>query len=115
MKSFIRVMKALSDPNRVRVLKLLQNNELCACEIQGLLGLAQSTISKHMKLLEDAGLVDKKRQGAWIIYTLADGSESVYAETMLLELHHWLENDKELNRMRKILPDVAVLRDGCPK
>ncbi|MBW1637181.1 MAG: winged helix-turn-helix transcriptional regulator [Deltaproteobacteria bacterium] len=115
MKSFIRVMKAVSDPNRVRVLKLLQANELCVCEIQGLLGLAQSTVSKHMKLLEDAGMVERKRQGTWIIYNLADGSESVYAETMLLEIRHWLENDKELNRMRKALPGVAVLRDGCPK
>ncbi len=115
MKSFIRVMKAVSDPNRVRVLKLLQGNELCVCEIQGLLGLAQSTVSKHMKLLEDAGLVERERQGTWIIYKLADGSESIYAETMLLELRHWLENDRELKRMRKALPDVAVLRDGCPK
>ena len=115
MKSLIRVMKSLSDPNRVRVLKLLQEKELCVCEIQGLLGLAQSTVSKHMKLLEDAGMVERKRQGTWIIYNLADGSESVYAETMLLEMRHWLEDDKELNRMCKALPDVAVLRDGCPK
>jgi len=115
MKQFIRVMKALSDPNRVRVLKLLEEDELCVCEIQSLLGLAQSTVSKHMKLLEDAGMVERKRQGTWIIYNLADGSESVYAETMLLEMRHWLENDEELNRMRKALPEAAVLRDGCPK
>ena len=49
MKTFIRVMKALSDPNRVRVVKLLQNGELCVCEIKEILGLAQSTVSKHMK------------------------------------------------------------------
>ena len=57
-------MKALSDPNRVRVLKLLQTGELCVCEIQKVLGLAQSTVSKHMKLLEDADLVARKRQGS---------------------------------------------------
>jgi len=115
MKQFIRVMKALSDPNRVRVLKLLEEDELCVCEIQSLLGLAQSTVSKHMKLLEDAGMVERKRQGTWIIYSLADGSESVYSETMLLEMRHWLENDEELNRMRKGLPEAAALRDSCPR
>ncbi len=110
MKAFIRVMKALSDPNRVRVLKLLQGEELCVCEIQNVLGLAQSTVSKHMKLLEDAGLVDRKRQGTWIIYSLANGSETEYAGTILAELRHWLNSDEELEQMRKALPEAAVLR-----
>lgn len=112
MKSFIKVMKALSDPNRVRVLKLLKGKELCVCEIQAVLDLAQSTVSKHMKLLEDAGLVDRSRQGTWIIYSLADGSESVYAQTMLLEIQHWLDDDQELKRMYAAMPDAMVLR-GC--
>ena len=111
VKTFIRVMKALSDPNRVRVIKLLQDGELCVCEIQNVLELAQSTVSKHMKILEDAGLVDRKRQGTWMIYSLASGSESVYANTMLTELGHWLDDDKELEQMRKTLPEAIVLRD----
>ncbi len=115
MKTFIRVMKALSDPNRVRILKLLQGEELCVCEIQEVLGLAQSTVSKHMKLLEDAGLVEKKRQGTWMIYSLADGSESVFAKKMLNELRDWLDDDIELNRMRKGLPAAAALRYCTPK
>ena len=115
MKTFIRVMKALSDPNRVRVLKILQAGELCVCEIKEVLGLAQSTVSKHMKILEDAGLVEKNRQGTWMIYSLADGSESVYAETMLIKLNDWLDNDKELDRIHKALPAAAVLRDYAPK
>lgn len=115
MKSFIRVMKALSDPNRVRVVKLLQTGELCVCEIKEVLGLAQSTVSKHLKILEDAGLLEKKRQGTWMIYSLADGSESMYAESMLTQLSDWLDNDNELDRMRQALPAAAVLRDCAPK
>lgn len=111
MKPFIRVMKALSDPNRVRVVKLLQTDELCVCEIQEVLGLAQSTVSKHMKILEDAGLVERKRQGTWIIYSLADGSESEYAAAMLATVGKWLEKDNELNRMRKALPAASMLRN----
>ncbi|GBE12699.1 HTH-type transcriptional repressor CzrA [bacterium BMS3Abin13] len=110
MKSFVRIMKALSDPNRVRVLKLLQAGELCVCEIQAVLGLAQSTVSKHMKLLEDAGLVERRRQGTWILYSLADGSESEYAAAMLAGLSHWLDDDEELVRMPKALPVAANLR-----
>ena len=56
MKKFIKVMKALSDPNRVKMVKLLQHKEMCVCEIQAALGLAQSTVSKHLKILEEAGL-----------------------------------------------------------
>ena len=115
MKTFIRVMKALSDPNRVRVVKLLQTGELCVCEIKEVLGLAQSTVSKHMKILEDAGLVEKNRQGTWMIYSLADGGESQYAKTLLIELNDWLENDSELDRMRKALPAASVLRYCAPK
>jgi len=115
MKTLIRVMKALSDPNRVRVIKLLQSGELCVCEITAVLGLAQSTVSKHMKLLEDAGLVRKNRQGTWMIYSLADGIESEYTKTMLDKLCNWLEDDSELDRMRKALPAAAVLRECAPK
>ena len=114
MKKFIRVMKALSDPNRVRVLKLLQAKELCVCEIQSVLGLAQSTVSKHLKILEDAGLVDRRRQGTWIIYSLADGSDSPYAAAMLQELSGWLDEDGELTAMFAALPGAAVLRDCRP-
>lgn len=115
MRTFIRVMKALSDPNRVRVVKLLQTEELCVCEIKEVLGLAQSTVSKHMKILEDAGLADRKRQGTWIIYSLADGSDSAFAKTMLTELSHWLDDDGELDRMCKALPAAAVQRHCSPK
>lgn len=115
MKEFIRTMKALSDPNRVRVLKLLQTGELCVCEIQAVLGLAQSTVSKHMKLLEDAGLVERRRQGTWILYSLANGSESEYVATMLAELRHWLDDDEELAQMLKALPEAASLRDASVK
>ena len=113
MKALIRVMKACSDPNRVRVLKILEQGELCVCEIQKVLGLAQSTVSKHMKLLEDAGFVNRKRQGTWILYSLADDSENQYARIMLTELRNWINDDKELDRMRRELPEAAMLRDCC--
>lgn len=107
-------MKALSDPNRVGVLKILERDELCVCEIQHVLGLAQPTVSKHMKILEEAGLVRRRRQGTWILYSLADG-DSIYAETMLIQLSAWLNDDSAVQQMLAALPDAAALRASKQK
>lgn len=115
MKDFIRVMKALSDPNRVRVIKLLQGGELCVCELTAVLNLAQSTVSKHMKVLEDAGLVDRRRQGTWILYSLPQTCASEYGSVMLQGLKSWLGDDEELEKMRTALPEASVLRECATK
>ncbi len=96
MKEFIKVMKALSDPGRVKIVKLLQRRELCVCEIKEALGLAQSTASKHLRILEDAGLITYSKDGLWVNYRLADGSESPYAANMLGNLRNWIEEEKEI-------------------
>ena len=100
MKDFIRVMKALSDPNRVKILKLLQHRPgMCVCEIQALLEIAQPTVSKHLKALEDAGLVDYRKDGLWVNYSLADGTGSPYAARMLRELRAWLAEDPKISAL----------------
>ena len=115
MKQYVRVMKAVSDPNRVRVLKILEGGPLCVCEIQEVLGLAQPTVSSHMKILEDAGLVNKERQGTWMIYSQADGTDSVYAKTMLTIVKDWLNEDPELRRMIEALPGASCRRIAVQK
>jgi ArsR family transcriptional regulator len=110
MKQLVQVMKALSDPNRVAVLKILEQGELCVCEIQHLLELAQPTVSKHMKILEEAGMATRRRQGTWILYSLAGGEESIYAESMLRQLKGWLQDDPTVQQMRTELPNAASLR-----
>jgi len=93
MNEFIKVMKALSDPNRVKLLKMLQKRTMCVCEIQAALGIAQPTVSKHLKILEDAGLVGREKEGLWVNYSLTDGSRSPYAASLLGNLRHWLADD----------------------
>ena len=110
MKTFVRIMKALSDPSRVRVLKLLEDRSLCVCEIQSVLGLAQPTVSSHMKTLEDAGLVSKERQGTWMIYSQALNGDLPQAMTMLAQLRGWLNEDEPLQTMIQSLPQAASLR-----
>ena len=76
MKEFIKVMKAMSDANRVKLLKMLQKREMCVCEIQAALKIAQPTVSKHLKVLEGAGLVVRQKDGLWVNYSLSNGSRS---------------------------------------
>ena len=106
VKLFIRVMKALSDPNRVRFIKLLGTKELCVCELRQLIGLAQSTVSKHLKILEEVGLVTYRKEGSWIIYRLTQGEESEYAKAMLDNLEGWLTDDPQFQAMLDRLPQI---------
>lgn len=106
MKTFIRVMKALSDPNRVKMMKMLQNRPLCVCEIKEALGIAQSTASKHLKILEDADLVRSFKDGLWVNYSLSTGSDSPFAASMIGNLKHWLDNESEIKELYQILPGI---------
>jgi len=99
-------MKALSDPNRVKMVKLLQHKEMCVCEIQVALGLAQSTASKHLKILEEAGLTTYYKDKLWVNYSLADGTDSPYAANLLGSLKHWLDEDPELADIVEKLPTI---------
>jgi ArsR family transcriptional regulator len=106
MNDFITVMKALSDFNRVKLLKILQHRVLCVCEIQALLDIAQPTVSKHLKVLEEAGLVLHTKDGLWVNYHLTDGSQSAYAATLLGNLKHWLEDEQDIVNILKKLQTV---------
>jgi ArsR family transcriptional regulator len=114
MRDFVKVMKALADPSRVKIVKALQHKPMCVCEIHTALGLAQPTVSRHLKILEDAGLVAYKKSGLWVNYTLADGNTSPYVATLLGNLKHWLQDDVEIARLVKTLPSVRR-EDICKK
>ncbi|MBN2428149.1 MAG: winged helix-turn-helix transcriptional regulator [Deltaproteobacteria bacterium] len=106
MKEFIKVMKALSDPTRVKIMKMLQRRVMCVCEIQEALHVAQSTASKHLKILEDAGLIQYRKEGLWVNYMLADGSQNPYVATILGNLRHWLEDNWEVVELREKLSGI---------
>ena len=106
MKQLTKVMKALSDPNRVKIIKLLQQKMMCVCELQGALGIAQPSVSKHLKILEEAGLVEYRKEGLWVNYYLTDGNSSPYAASLLGNLRHWLNDDPEVSELIKIVPHL---------
>jgi ArsR family transcriptional regulator len=114
MKDFIKVMKALSDPNRVKILKMLQYKSMCVCEMQSALGIAQPTVSNHLKVLEDAGFVTYRKDGLWVNYSLSDGSSSPYSASLLGNLKHWLKDDPEVSSIIENLPSIRR-EDICRK
>ena len=72
MREFMKITKALADENRVRMLLALRGGELCVCQITELLGLAPSTVSKHLDILRQAGLIESRKSGRWIYCRLPD-------------------------------------------
>ncbi len=71
MNAFLAITKALSDEGRVRILLALRDGELCVCQVVELLALAPSTVSKHVAILKQAGLVTLRKDGRWAYYSLA--------------------------------------------
>jgi ArsR family transcriptional regulator len=70
----VKTFKALADPTRLRIMLLLQVRELCVCELTHILGMEQSRVSHHMRILREAGLTEDLRQGRWMIYRIPAGS-----------------------------------------
>jgi ArsR family transcriptional regulator len=114
MKPFLKVMKALSDPNRVKIVKMLQHKSMCVCEIKEALHVSQPSVSKNLKILEDAGLVEFNKDGLWVNYYLSDGGESPYVASLLGNLRHWLEDEKEVAALIRRLP-VIRREEICKK
>ncbi len=112
MKDFIKVMKALSEANRVKIVKMLQHKMMCVCEMQAALQITQPSVSKHLKILEDAGLVDSKKDGLWVNYLLTDGVSSPYAAALLGNLRHWLEQDREIVELTRARADADAATIG---
>lgn len=74
MKEVVKVCQALSDETRLRILNLLGRRELCVCDLMAALKITQSKASRHLSYLKNAGLVQDRREGLWIHYSLCRGN-----------------------------------------
>jgi ArsR family transcriptional regulator len=77
MDNKVDLFKALADENRLRILSMLRVRNLCVCEINAILNVAMSTISSHLKILRNSGLVSSTKDGRWIIYSLNKSDEEI--------------------------------------
>jgi len=67
---FVQMFKGLADETRLKIIDMLSSGELCACKILEEFDITQPTLSYHMKILTDCGLVNARREGAWMKYTI---------------------------------------------
>ena len=106
-----RIGKALDHPLRIRAIAALRDRELCVCELTELFGLAASTVSKHMSLIADAGLVDRRRDGKWTYYALPTESEPaiVHAIEAVLLL---VKDDPVILEDRANIPRINCASEG---
>jgi ArsR family transcriptional regulator, arsenate/arsenite/antimonite-responsive transcriptional repressor len=107
MRDLMAVLKALADENRVRILMALGPKELCVCQIVELLGLAPSTVSKHIAILKQARLVDSRKDGRWMFYRVSDDDTRAEAREMTALVARLFADDpqshEDAKRMKQIL------------
>jgi ArsR family transcriptional regulator, arsenate/arsenite/antimonite-responsive transcriptional repressor len=114
VKDALRVFGALSDEHRLRMLFALRHGELCVCQLIELMGLSPSTVSKHLSILRDAGLLDSRKEGRWVYYRVADKPVFPMIGKPRTPFFQTLEksaevkaDDQHLKRIRKM--DMEVL------
>ena len=105
MIAFMEAAKALADETRVRLLMALEGREVCVCQLIELVGLAPSTVSKHMSILRHARLVESRKEGRWIFYRHA---QCCSASTVVADALAWVRNC--LGKERQILEDQERLK-----
>ena len=115
MRYLVKIFKALSDETRIRLLKLLQQRELCVCEIMQTLSMTQSRVSRNLGILKEAGLVQDRRDGLWVHYSLNEESFNVYAEPLLELLKGWANDDKTVIDDLKSLSKSVKLSQSVPQ
>lgn len=109
MRHYLAVTKAMSDASRVRILKLLEVQPLCVCQITAVLGLSPSTVSKHLSILRHAGLVEDFKDGRIVRYHLSRENLNPFSQTVLALLKAWLNDDKKVQEDRKNVDRIVQM------
>lgn len=107
MSENTKIFKALSDFNRLRILKALQSKILCVCEIRSLLKLANSTVSQHLKILKEADFIVESKSGKWVNYLINPTPNDQRVSSILSSLDFWI-NDED-----SIIADKKVIKNLC--
>ena len=98
MKELVKVFKAVADPNRIRILKMLQQKKMCVCGLSAVLGITQPSVSRHLSMMRDAGLVRDERDGQWINYELCEEKLNQYAPVIMSHIRKWINEDPRIGR-----------------
>lgn len=101
-----RLFKALSDLNRLRILKMLQTKPLCVCEITDVLDLATSTVSKHLSILKENGFIIEEKVGKWVNYQINPRPADPRIASIISMLDFWISDEKIINSDKKKVGNV---------
>jgi ArsR family transcriptional regulator, arsenate/arsenite/antimonite-responsive transcriptional repressor len=104
-RNTINVFRALDDSNRLRILKMLEGRELCVCEVRAVLGLSASTVSKHLTILRDAGLILDRKDGKWVNFKLNNAAGGLVHQ-MLGVLKNGLLDEEQIVQDREKVKHV---------
>jgi ArsR family transcriptional regulator len=105
MDEFVKIMKSLTDKNRIRILKMLEQKPLCVCEIKSVLDISTSTVSSHLSILKNSGFITDRKDGKWVEYSLRRNADDPVLHQILAMLPGWL-NDNEF-----VISDKMKLKD----
>ena len=111
LHTYEKVLKAAADRTRVRILKMLEEGELRVSEVMEVLGAGQSTVSGHLAILKDAGLVRDRRQGRSGYYSLADRKDNPYSLPLLAMILGWLDDDQQVRADKRRLAAMLKSRN----
>ncbi|MDH4196169.1 MAG: metalloregulator ArsR/SmtB family transcription factor [Candidatus Aminicenantes bacterium] len=96
VKNPVQIFKALSDPSRLRIVRLLLRREICVCEIMFILGMEQTRVSHHMRVLREADLAEDVRDGRWIIYRIPAATRGLVENLLQGALGTEIERSTEM-------------------
>jgi len=102
MRQVSTLYKALSDPNRLRILMMLQQASRCVCELVAVLELAPSTVSKHLSILRNADLILDEKDGRWVNYRLTTVTEAAHVKPVLEQLNLLLAEDETVRNDQRL-------------
>ena len=104
LKERTKIFKTLSDPSRLRILKMLETKSLCVCEITVILSLATSTVSKHLSILRDTGFIIEEKEGKWVNYMINPNPTDERIKSVLNDLDFWVsDKDTTQKDLSKVL------------
>ncbi len=113
MQDLIKAMKALSDETRLRILNVLLEKECCVCEVMQALDISQSRASRNLGIIQDAGFLKARRDGAWILYYVDWETANRYAISLAKLLKDFLVSDELLAKDRERLEKAVRIGPGC--
>jgi ArsR family transcriptional regulator len=105
MSDLADILRGLADENRIIIIKALQQSALSVSEIVDILGIGQSSVSKHLSVLRDINIVDFRRLGKWSIYYLRQ-PEDPQARTILEFIRQWRRKDPQIEKMVNLIHEM---------